>query len=341
MAKKPESNPISKDWGGKAFEEALKQRAAEMQARLEEERRIKGYQEILNAASQNAENLNFNIKGMASAWNASSPYYGTEAETQLAAAQQYASQLQGQQNNLVNIDPSYYQDLFKKVPVIAYGAQAPAYNRTDDLIQMPSPKVLSEYEMEMAKNSNQFARNNRNPLDFLPEVANANVFNYWKQALEHELNHIPDQRITFAEKPPVTISTHQVASAKRNLGYMGKEDHLVTGLGKIQREHYSMTGKRFESPDQFRNYIFNLASSEKPEEQIVNFSEEAKRALRPQIENAKAVKEYYNNLENWKKSKSWFKGQQPLIQGNPDFLEKSAQLIPALVSNKSYKNYTS
>jgi len=157
--------------------------------------------------------------------------------------------------------------------------------------------------------------------------------------MEHEAGHIPDKEITFAKNPPVTISTH-TGSAFDKPTYMAQENHLVTGLGKVQREQYAMTGKRFESPEEFKSFLFNLAKSKNPEEAISGFSEEARRTLRPQIENAIQVKKYQDLLDEWTNKKGWFKGQEPLIQGNPDLLEKSAQLIPALVSNEYPTNYT-
>jgi len=335
MANKPKQSP-KKEY---VLTDAEKYIIEENARRLEAQK-VKSYEDILSAASQNAEDVGFKARGLASAWNASSPYYGNEAQSQLKIAQEYAAQLQNKPSHLVNIDPTYYQDLMKQVPVIVHGAKAPGYNVSEGMVQMPAPKILSDYQLEMVKNQKLFAENNRNPIDYQPDTANANKFNYWKQALEHELNHVPDKNITFAEKPPLTISTH-IGSAFDKPTYMAQENHLVTGLGKVQREYYTLTGKRFESPEEFKSFLFGLAQSDNVEEQISSFSEEAKRALRPQIQNAVDVKMFEDSYNEWKNSKSWFKGQAPLIRGNPDLLEKSAQLIPALVSNQDYDNHTS
>jgi hypothetical protein len=124
---------------------------------------------------------------------------------------------------------------------------------------------------------------------------------------------------------------------------MSQNDHLVTGLGKVQREHYAITGQRFEHPEQFKNFVLSLAQAPNTEEVISPFSEEARRALRVQIENAKSILQHqthrsyldkYDMLEQMEKNDSRYN-----INGR--FLEESAQLIPALVANQASTNYPS
>jgi len=344
MAKEPKSKPIPQDWGVKAAEEALKQRAAEMQARLEEQRRQKGYEDFLKYARQydnlekvaeNPPSFPTNLKF--SAYDTVAPYYGSELQNQYLAAQEYAKQLSESNSPRVTIDPSYYQDFVKQVPVITAPLQA-HYNATKDFLSLPNPVEDASVTLSMSPQS--LLKNNYGNIDAVKDYLRSNMSNSYRDTAEHEAGHIPDKQITFAAKPPVTIDNSEL-SAMRDLGYMTQENHLVTGLSKVQREQYSMTGKRFDSPDEFKSFIFNLSQSPDIEKAISSFSEEARRTLRPQINNAKLVKDYYNKLESWKNSKSWLKGFEPKIQGNPDLLEKSAQLIPALVSNQDYTNYQS
>lgn len=335
MAEKPKAK-TKQDWGGAEAERFL----VEAQARMAEAQRIKSYQEILNAGKQNLENPRLTQTGAVSAYDVASPYYGDQMQQQYEAAAQYAAQLAASESPKVTIPESYYKQFTRQVP-ITIGSSTPAYNVDRDVLQMPNPALYKAYMTSVGESPENISHNNYASNALSPEQISVNLMDYWRNTIEHEAAHIPDKQVEFAKKPPLTISTHTGSAAFEKPTYMAEEHHLVTGLGKVQREQYSMTGKRFESPEEFKDFIFNLAKLDNPEEAISGFSEEARRTLRPQIQNAIHVKKYEDLLDAWKNKKGWFKGQQPLIQGNPDLLEKSSQLIPALVSNYTSENYTS
>jgi len=332
MANKPKQK---QDWGSIASEKFLVQ---EQQKKIEEQK-AKSYQEILKLSEQNLENSRFIQAGTVSTYDTALPYYGEQMQPQYEAAAEYARQLQSTENPKVTIPESYYNQFTKQTPLVI-GNTIPAYNATQDVLQMPNPALYKAYMTSVGQDPKAVLQNNYGENALSSSEISKNLMDYWRNTAEHEAGHIPDKQITFSQKPPVTISTH-TGSAFDKPTYMAQENHLVTGLGKVQREQYALTGKRFENPEEFKSFLFKLAQSENPEKEISSFSEEAKRTLRPQIQNAIQVKNYQDALDIWKNKKGWFKGQEPLIQGNPDLLEKSAQLIPALVSNQEYNNHTS
>lgn len=336
MAKNTKQTPNK----GYVLTDAEKYIIAENAKRLEDQKE-KSYQDFLNYAEKNKDNLNFRQNGIVSAYESASPYYGDEMQNQYEAAIQYAAKLRELNDAKVTIPNTYYEKFTKQVPISIDSSHGAHFDVTNQKISVPSPKMYALSKISLGENPDLVSKNNYGPNALSSDEVSKNLMSYWLGSIEHEAGHIPDSEVKFAKKPPVTLSTHNVSSALADLGYMGKEDHLVTGLSKVQREQYAMTGKRFESPQEFKDFIFNLASSKNPEEQISGFSEEAKRALRPQIENAVKVKEFEDLFNAWKNNKSFFRGSEPKIMGDPDFLEKSMQLIPALVSNRDYTNYTS
>lgn len=267
----------------------------------------------------------------ASAQEAFSPYYGSDYERQQAAAAEYARQLavaEAQENSkpLVQIDSKYYEELQRKIPINSSYLFAPHYNILKDEIFLPRPPDAAESDMSLT--DKELAKNNYGSKEDLARAISNKLGDYYRDIAEHELGHVADRHVKFSEKPPYT----DMSAPKSDLGYMGRENHLVTGLGKIQRELYARTGSRIESPDQFKQFVFDLAKSKNIEEAISGFSEEAKRAIRPQIQNAKEVQKYYDQVDAWEKNKSWLKGNRPKVpEIQLDFLEKSALLIPALV----------
>lgn len=335
MAKKPKEK---KDWGGAEAERFLVQQNIERQKYLEEQNRPKNYADLLEYAkmfneldSQKTGTAKFPRPLSISTEETVAPYYGDDFQRQQAAAMEYAKSLQKDEagnwgKSVIQIDPKYYEDLKRKVPVKTAELQ-PHYNVTRDELVFPSPVDMANFEMSLT--DEQLAKNNYGSKLDLAKAFKDRLGDYYRDTVEHEAGHIADRNVEFYPKP-----RGQYTQPKKDLdlGYMAQEDHLVTGLGKIQREWYSKTGQRFESPDQFKQFVLGLAKFENPEQAISSFSEEAKRALRPQIQNAIQAQKYYNQLDAYNSSKSWFKGGQPEPPVfNLDFLEKSAQLIPALV----------
>lgn len=300
------------------------------------------YEELLRYAQQNISDANkvFEPQASFSLYDAVSPYYGNQIQAQYEAAATYANQLAKTPYPRVEIPQSYYEQVVRKAPILIQ-EEPPKLYRQKNIIGQQSPADLEKWHIEYGQNKPELAKyGNWNINELSKEEVSKNLMQYWRDALEHEAGHIGDYLVTFNPSTMLQGEQNVNPSTLKDYGYMSEEGHLVTGLGKVQREHYAMTGKRFESPVEFKQFIFNLAKSENPEEKISSFSAEARRVLRPQIENAKHVEKYYNELEKWRNSQGLFKKQQerPSIQGNPDLLEKSAQLIPALVQVNNQRN---
>jgi len=291
------------------------------------------YADLLALAQQNLENKNFQAYGKVSGYDVAAPYYGEQAQSQLQAASEYAKMLAADQAAKVTIPEEYYVNLQRQVPVLV-DAYVPSYNKTKDFIGMPSLPLFKQYKEQGVQDA---LKNNFSAEALVEPALSQNLINYWQSTLEHEAGHIADASVSFAKRPLRTVGEYD-PSTIRNLGYMAQENHLVTGLGKVQREYYSQTGKRFESPEEFKNFLFDLTQKKDTEEAISGFSEEAKRTLRYQIENAKDVKTYYDNLQKWEKGIPILRGFEPMKRGDPDLLEKSAQLIPALVQINNQRN---
>ena len=337
MAKKPKEKPAS-DAGAEKTAQAIRNVFAEQQKYLAEQNRTKSYADLLEYAKKHndLEGIRLNPQRFPrplsiSAEETVSPYYGDDFERQQAAAMEYARSLQKDESgnwgkSVVQVDPKYYEDLKKKVPVKNAELQ-PHYNITKGELILPTPVDMANFEMSLT--DKQLAENNYGSQADLAKTFKDKLGNYYRDTIEHEAGHVADKQVRFSPKP-----RGQYTEPKKDLGlgYMAQEDHLVTGLGKVQRERYAMEGSRIESPEDFKNFVFNLAKTENTEEAISNFSEEAKRVIRPQIINARQVQKYYDDLDAWEKNKSWFKGSKPPVpEAQLDFLEKSAQLIPALV----------
>jgi hypothetical protein len=330
MAKKPKEKQF--DANAEKTASAIQEAFEKAKKDAEERNRTKGYADLLEYSQKfnDIQALNnfprFPQPTTISAQDTIAPYYGSDAERQQLAAMEYAKILAQSKDAPIKVDPQYYEELKKQVPVKIAELQ-PHYNATRNELVFPSPVDMANFEMSLT--DEQLAKNNYGSKADLEKVFKDKLGNYYRDTIEHEAGHIADKNVQFLPKPK-----GQYTEAKKDLGlgYMANEDHLVTGLGKVQREWYSKTGQRFESPDQFKQFVLGLAKSGNPEEAISSFSEEAKRALRPQIQNAIQAQKYYDQLDAWNASKSWLKGSKPEPPiFNIDFLEKSAQLIPALV----------
>lgn len=299
--------------------------------------RVKSYSELLNVAQQNAENLLFYQNAIMSPYEAAAPYYGNEMQREYLAAAEYAQNLAKSESSKVTIDPLYYLKFTEQIPV-RVGDFTPSYSVSRNTIEMASPERFRRHLIDAGKNEEIMKENNFTPASLQEDQVNKNIQNYWKDALEHESLHAVDKLIKYN----VPEAGQDVLGLK--YGHLAGQSHIPVGLSKIQREQYALTGKRIESPQEFKNFIFQIAGAKDPEEKISNFSEEAKRALRVQIQNAKEIinQDVQSNyldkidaIESKNKNellKIWNK------KPNLDFLEKSAQLIPALVQVDMQRN---
>ena len=347
MAKKPQQSsgsqyvPLTEEEKAArkaAYDEWQRQRtAAQITAQVErfaqeeaERQRPKNYQDLLNYAKQSFAsdpNAEFPKGVQISPFETIAPYYGDAAERELAAAAQYAAKLKEQQNSMVKIDPYYYEQIKEKIPVVQSGYSA-SYLVKPKIIQMPFPERY--YQLHSGLTQEELTKNNYGTVDQnLKSLQDTEgKMQLYRDSLEHEAGHAIDQHAFL----PYPYSSKYSPNPESH-GYMGRGDHLVVGLSKVQREHYAMTGKRFETPDEYKSFILNLASLENPEEAISPFSEEAKRTLRAQISNAKYMPEILEKIKEYEKLpalKRMFE-ETPRTKGSVNRFEESAQLIPALV----------
>ena len=326
MAKKPKEKSTTLSDAEKYI---IQQNAERLQAQ-----RVKQYPELLDFVERNVKNPNFFQDATMSPYEAAAPYYGDQMQEQYSAAAQYAQDLVNTESPKVTIDPSFYSKFQEKVPV-RVGGYTPAYNKKYDSIQMPTPELYRRFLIDVGKSQEDLTQNNFSPTALSEEQVNENILKYWKDTLEHESTHAVDKKVSFNTKSDTSTLSQMVLADK--YGHLAGDSHIPVGLSKIQREWYSMTGKRFETPTEFKNFIFSLSSSADPEESMSGFSEEAKRALRVQVQNAKEIlsEDLQNNyLDRFDAMEQQRKNELRRNQKkgeNMFFLEKSAQLIPALV----------
>jgi hypothetical protein len=324
MAKKPKSVTLTD-----AEKEVIQQNIERLK-----EQRIKSYPDLLDFVEKNVKNPYFHQDARVSPYEAAAPYYGDQMEGQYAAAAEYAQNLANTESPKVTIDPSFYSRFQEKVPV-RVGGYSPAYHKEYGTILMPTPELHRRDLIEVGKNQEALTQNNFSPTALSEDEVNKNLLRYWKDTLEHESVHAVDKKVSFNTKGDFSLLSQWALADK--YGHMAGDSHIPVGLSKIQREWYSMTGKRFETPDDFKNFIFSLSSSKDPEESMSGFSEEAKRALRVQVQNAKEIlsEEVQNNyLDRFDAMEQQKKNELRKNQKKSEnifFLEKSAQLIPALV----------
>lgn len=307
--------------------------AAEVEKFAQEEaerQRPKNYQDLLDYAKQSLTsngNAQFPKGAQISPFETLAPYYGDAAKTELASAAEYAMQLNQQNAPRAIISPDYYEQIKEKIPVIEKGYRA-HFSPEKNLIVMPSPE--NEVRSHRSLTEKDLAINKYGTAEqHLRSLQNTEgKTQLYRDVLEHEASHALDKNIQYP-----FFDSSKYLSTPEDLGYMGRIDHLAVGLSKVQREHYAMTGKRFETPDEYKSFILNLASSENPEKAMSQFTEEAKRTIRSQIENAKYMPEILPKIQEYEKL-PWYKKifeEPPRTKGSINMFERSAQLIPALV----------
>ena len=243
------------------------------------------------------------------------PYYGEDVNSQLAAASQYAEQLAQQQAPRVTVNPEYYDLIKQQIPVTQDSFSG--YTHDEKRMVLQSPRDIQKTISPLSNRQRYYAGygTKAETADYLAPENAPQVF---RDVAEHEAFHSLDRQINFADKNT------------EDQGYMATNEHIPTGLAKVQRERYAMTGKRFESPDEFKSFIVNLAQSKNREEAMSGFTEEAKRTLRTQVENIISdIRLIPYFIDDPAKLEKYDFGKR--IKPKLDFLEKSAQLIPALV----------
>lgn len=100
------------------------------------------------------------------------------------------------------------------------------------------------------------------------------------ETLEHEGGHAYSMRVTSPEKNMFGMDK-TYSTVDTDESYFTKPTELKNGLGKIQRESYMIHGRRFERPEELKEYV-NKTPFEKATE---GFSDEAKRTWRVLYDN--------------------------------------------------------
>jgi hypothetical protein len=278
-----------------------------------ERNRVKNYQDLMEYAAQATASFPQNVK--ITPLETAAPYYGKDVSSQLDAASQYAEQLAQQQASRVTVNPEYYNLIRQQIPVTQHSFSGYSHNEKRMVLQPPLDIQKTISSLSNAKRYYSGFGTTAQTADYLKPENAPQVF---RNVAEHEAFHSLDRQINFSDKDT------------KNEGYMATNKHIPTGLAKVQREQFAMTGKRFESPNEFKSFIINLAQSKDPEKTMSGFTEEAKRALRTQVQNIRPdiqLIEFF--MDAPEKLEKYDFGER--IKSKLDFLEKSAQLIPALV----------
>lgn len=129
---------------------------------------------------------------------------------------------------------------------------------------------------------------------------------YFRSVLEHEYGH-PYSRGVGISNSGKSKDLYSVNSPK----YTAEPVELSNGLGRIQRETYQITGRRFEDPTELKTFVESTPFDKATE----GYSDEAKRTWRILYEN-----------KNTEKSKSKDQKENPI-----PLLEWASTIAPALV----------
>jgi hypothetical protein len=234
-------------------------------------------------------------------------YYAGKLRSEVEKAKAY-SQESGVNKIGRGID---YNKIYEKIPYKS-GDYEPQYDADKNLITMFRQEDVKnrlenwkDYIKKTPQKAEQFAiRNGFDSVEALTrELKNPD---YFRSALEHEYGH-PYSRGVGASSGGEKADYKFVSDR-----YMADPRELANGLGRIQRETYQLTGKRFENPNELKAYVESTPFEKGTE----GYSDEAKRTWNLLYEN-KGVKEGEDKLT-------------PL-------LDWSSKIAPALVNvNKQF-----
>jgi len=208
-------------------------------------------------------------------------YYAGKLRSEVEKAKSY-SQESGVNKIGRGID---YNKIYEKIPYKS-GAYEPQYDAEKNLITIFRQENVKnrlenwkDYNKKTHKEAEQFAiRNGYDSVDALTrDLKNPD---YFRSVLEHEYGH-PYSRGVGASSDGEKAN-YKYVSPK----YMADPKELANGLGRIQRETYQLTGRRFEDPNELKAYV----ESTPYEKGTEGYSEEAKRTWNLLYEN-KGVKE--------------------------------------------------
>jgi len=208
-------------------------------------------------------------------------YYAGKLRSEVEKARAY-SQESGVNKIGRGID---YNKIYEKIPYKS-GDYEPQYDAEKNLITIFRQENVKnrlenwkDYIKKTPKEAEQFAiRNGYDSVDALTrDLKNPD---YFRSVLEHEYGH-PYSRGVGASSGGEKADYKYVSDK-----YMADPRELANGLGRIQRETYQLTGRRFEDPNELKTYV----ESTPYEKGTEGYSEEAKRTWNLLYEN-KGVKE--------------------------------------------------
>lgn len=208
-----------------------------------------------------------------------------------------------------------YGKITEKIPYTERDSGEPSYSPTENRVNIFSEKNLNNAinnwknsVKENPREANEWAIMNgfESADDLTREMTSPD---YKRSVLEHEYGH-PYSRGAVIKDEKNKKNLYFDASGK----YMGDPVELVNGLGRIQRETFQMSGRRFENPMELKTFVDST-----PFEEATNgYSEEAKRTWRVLYDNS--------GIESRDP-----KAPLPLLQW-------SSRIVPALVQvNKQFE----
>lgn len=236
-------------------------------------------------------------------------YYGGNLENELKKARSYSTE----SGYGTGLD---YSKITEKIPLSKTETGEPSYDPRKNVVNLFDKNQLNSAinnwkNMVMANPSeaNEWAIANgfESAEDLTRQMTSPE---YMQSVLEHEYGH-PYTRTEVIGKPGQSSRKLYMDVSQK---YMGQPDELINGLARIQREAYSLGGKRFENPVELKNFVESVPY----EKAVEGYSDEAKRTWRVLYEN-RGIERKNKNI--------------PL-----PLLEWSSKIIPALVQvNKQFE----
>ena len=235
-------------------------------------------------------------------------YYGGKLGEEVSKAKAYAKE-SGVSNIGGGVD---YNKIYEKIPYKS-GDYEPQYRAKEGLITTFREEDLQKriqnwknFVREEPQEAEKYAIGNgfESAMDLTGALQNPD---YYRSVLEHEYGHPYSRSLSYSKDG----KSENLYSAKKP-SYMSEPSELANGLGRIQRETYQMTGRRFENPNELKTFVESTPFESATE----GYSDEAKRTWKVLYENRGVDTKDKNPL--------------PL-------LEWSSMIVPALVQvNKRF-----
>jgi len=209
------------------------------------------------------------------------PYYAGGLANEIAKAKAYSELNKVKDVNYDKINKQYPYDT---------SFQEPSYNPTAGRVEMISEetrkKQIETFKKSMEANpseTQQWAIQNgfKNANDALKSIQKNDFI---PNLMEHEYGH--------AYSRGAGIDSGYANKESDIASYMANPSELTNGLGKIQRETFRITGRRFEAPEELKAFIQSTPFEKATE----GYSDEAKRTWRFLYENKEGQTDKKNKL---------------------------------------------